>query len=102
MNFPIKPICDSRFIRKDGTAFIYMQYCYSAKSRTLLNTKIAIPPVYWNQKKECVSEKLPEKFGQADEINFELKRMMRTVEDLTVCGTKKEPLILGNLLRKHR
>jgi hypothetical protein len=77
MNFPIKPICEERFIRKDGTAFIYIQYCFSAHSRTLLNTKIAIPPGFWNRKKESVSEKLPEAFGTAEEINFKLKRMMR-------------------------
>lgn len=100
MKFPIKPICDERFIRKDGTSFIYIQYCYSTHSRTLLNTKILIPPIYWNQKKECVSEKLPEKFGQADEINFELKQMMRTVEDLIVYGTKKDVPHIGKFVKK--
>jgi hypothetical protein len=100
MNFPIKPICDSRFIRKDGTTFIYIQYCYSARSRTLLNTKIAIPPLYWNQKKECVSDKLPEVFGVAEEINFELKRMVRTIEDLIVDGNKKNVPHIGQFVKK--
>jgi integrase len=43
---------------------------------------------------------LPEKFGQADEINFELKRMMRTVEDLIVYGTKKDVPHIGQFVKK--
>jgi hypothetical protein len=78
---------DKRFIRKDGTSLIYIQYCFSAKQRTLLNTKIAIPPQYWNQKKENISEKLPEKFGIVENLDAELKRMIAVVEDLIVGGT---------------
>src|SRR4051812_29276438 len=100
MIFPIKPICNDRFVRRDGTAFIYIQYCYSTTQRTLLNTKIAIPPEFWNQKKECVSEKLPEEFGTAEEINFELKRMMRTAEDIIDYGIKKKVPEIGKFVKK--
>ncbi len=100
MNFPIKPICDARFIRKDGTAFIYIQYCFSAKQRTLLNTKIAIPPEFWNEKKEFISEKLPKSFGIAEDLNSELKRMMRSVEDIIVYGNKKEVPEIGKFVKK--
>ncbi|GEO11372.1 site-specific integrase [Segetibacter aerophilus] len=100
MNFPIKPVCNSRFIRKDGTCLIYIQYCFSHESRTLLNTAIAIPPEYWNQKKECVSDKLPEVFGAAEEINFELKRMMRAVEDIIDYGIKKKVPEIGKFVKK--
>ncbi|MCW3107422.1 MAG: integrase [Segetibacter sp.] len=100
MNFPIKPICDRRFIRKDGTTFIYIQYCYSAQKRTLLNTKIAIPPAFWNQKKECISEKLPVTFGIAEELNSELKRMMRSVEDIIVYGNKNDVPDIGKFVKK--
>jgi hypothetical protein len=37
-------ICKMEAIRKDGLCNIYIQYCYSAKKRTLLNSGIAIPP----------------------------------------------------------
>lgn len=56
MNFPIKAICEKRFMRKDGTSLIYIQYCYSAEKRTLLNTEIAIPPEFWNKKKAGIQE----------------------------------------------
>jgi integrase len=100
MNFPIKPVCDRRFIRKDGTCLIYIQYCFRHESRTLLNTKIAIPPEFWNHKKACVSDKLPEVFGIAEEINFELKRMMRTVEDIIDYAIKKSVPEIGKFVKK--
>ena len=100
MHFPIKPLCSKRFIRKDGTGFIYIQYCYSAKQRTLLNTKIAIPPEFWNQKKECISEKLPKSFGIADERNSELKKMLRAVEDIITIGNKKKVTNIGSFVKK--
>lgn len=100
MNFPIKPVCNRQFIRKNGTSLIYIQYCFSPESRTLLNTEIAIPPVYWNQKKQCVSEKLPVEFGSAEEINFELKRMIRTVEDLILCGNKIKIPHIGQFVKE--
>jgi site-specific recombinase XerD len=100
MNFPLKLICDKRFVRKDGTTFIYIQYCYSAEKRTLLNTKIAIPPAFWNQKKECISEKLPEAFGNGEELNGELKRMTRAVEDIIVYGNKNNVSHIGTFVKK--
>jgi site-specific recombinase XerD len=99
MNYPLKLICDKRFIRKDGTTFIYIQYCFSASKRTLLNTKIAIPPQFWNQKKECVSDKLPEKFGIAESLQSELKRMITVVEDIIVYGSEKQVPDIGNYVK---
>lgn len=43
MLFPIKAICNPKEIRRDGTAIIFIQFCYSSENRTLLNTGIAIP-----------------------------------------------------------
>lgn len=99
MNFPLKLLCDKRFIRKDGATFIYIQYCFSPHMRTLLNTKIAIPPQFWNQKKECVSDKLPEKFGIAENLQSELKRMVKVVEDIIVCGNEKQVLDIGSFVK---
>ncbi len=99
MNLPIKPICERRFARKNGTSLIYIQYCYSAEKRTLLNTEIAIPPQFWNQKKECISEKLPIEFGIAEEINSELRRMLRVVEDIITYGIKRNILDMGDFVK---
>ena len=56
MLLPIKPICSPRKIRRDGTSQIFLQYCYSATNRTLLNTGINIPPDCWNNKLLCITK----------------------------------------------
>ena len=43
MLLPVKPICERKFVRRDGTSLIYIQYCFSAEKRTLLNTEITVP-----------------------------------------------------------
>ena len=43
MVLPIKPICKANKIRKYGTSLIFIQYCFSARKRTLLNTDYKIP-----------------------------------------------------------
>src|SRR3569833_1180308 len=43
MLLPIKPICQRKDMRKDGTSLIFIQYCCNSDNRTLLNTEIAIP-----------------------------------------------------------
>ena len=50
MLLPIKCICPRSKVRLDGTGIIFIQYCYSATKRTLLNTEITIPTEYWNPK----------------------------------------------------
>ena len=32
MLMPIKPVCDHRKVRRDNTAVIFIQYCYSVNS----------------------------------------------------------------------
>jgi hypothetical protein len=82
MLLPIKPICERKDMRRDGTSVIYIQYCYSADKRTLLNSEIAIPPEYWNKKRLCISNDVPEIYGNFQVLNSELNRMMRLAEDL--------------------
>lgn len=65
MKLPLKPICTSKDIRKDGTSLIFIQYCFSAENRTALNTKIAIPPKNWDEKKLTIRQNLPECYGKA-------------------------------------
>ncbi len=61
-----------------------------------MNTKIAIPPQFWNQKKGCTSEKLPEVFGNVKEISDELRRMLRMVEDIISYGIKRNVTDMGD------
>ena len=82
MRFPLKKICNKRSIRKDGLCNIYIQYCYSAKKRTLLKTGMSIPPEYWDIKKSEVFQHIPAKFGNASELNEALFSVFRKVEDL--------------------
>lgn len=42
----LKPVCDQKDIRKNGTSIIYNQYCFSETNRTNLKKEIAIPPHY--------------------------------------------------------
>lgn len=82
MVLPISLICRAKRVHEDGTATVFIQYCYKATNRTLLHTGIKIPPNYWDQKQRCVSEKIPAVFGNAVQLNKELRRQFRIVEDL--------------------
>ncbi len=57
MLLPVKPICERKFVRRNGTSLIYLQYCFSADKRTLLNTEIAIPPAYLEKLKIVNTQK---------------------------------------------
>lgn len=100
MLLPLKPICDRKFIRRNGTSLIYIQYCFSAEKRTLLNTEIAIPPAYWNKKRLCISGNLPESFGKAQYLNDELNRMYRLAEDIISFAAKNAIADTGNFVKK--
>jgi hypothetical protein len=74
MLLPIRPICSKNKVRKDGTSLIFIQYCFTSDSKTLLNTELAIPSKYWNRKLLRVSDDLPKEYGDYKEINKELQR----------------------------
>ena len=87
MLLPIKPICEKKFSRRDGTSLIYIQYCFSSDKRTLLNTEIAIPPNSWNKKKLCIADNLPPSVGNVNRLNSELVRMVRLAQDIVSYAT---------------
>ncbi len=74
MLLPIKPVCEAKNIRRDGTSFIFIQYCYSSRNRPQLNTQITIPLRYWNKNKLAVNETMPPEFGCAETLNKNLQR----------------------------
>ena len=90
MLLPIKPICNSKKVRRDGTSIIFIQYCVSATHRTNLNTGIAVPAAYWNAGKLCISPNLPLTYGDASSLNEQLKRVIRLAEDLIDLADKWE------------
>ena len=89
MSLPLKRIIDERFIRKDGTCIIYIQYCYSSTNRTLLSTEIGIPPAYWDYKEGYIKRSLPPEYGSVEELNTGLRRMYRNAEDIVLFINKK-------------
>lgn len=90
MLLPVKPICKKSKVRRDGTSLICIQYCFSSDKRTELNTEIAIPPVYWNRKKLKVNADLPVAFGAPEEINLEIQRQKRLVEDIVAFAIQRQ------------
>lgn len=88
MLLPIKPICDKNKIRKDGTSLIFLQYCFSAESKTLLNTEIAIPPNCWHKKLHRVRDDTPSSYGSVTELNNEINRQLRLAEDIITFALK--------------
>ncbi|MEP6683654.1 MAG: Arm DNA-binding domain-containing protein [Parafilimonas sp.] len=100
MAFPIKPICSVKKTHSDGTATIFLQYCFSASNRTLLNTEIRIPPIYWNTKQLCVSNKLPMTYGSSQKMNEELVKLMCIAEDLVSFAANNRIADKGNFVKK--
>lgn len=82
MFLPLKPICEEKNMRKEGTSIVYIQYCFSSQKRTLLNTGIAIPPVFWDDHNCCIKDDLPAAYGDAGLLNKEIKKLYRLAEDI--------------------
>jgi hypothetical protein len=100
MLLPIRAICKEKWTRRDGTAPIFLQYCYSREKRTLLNTSIFIPPAYWHSKQQKITAELPVQFGDPVKLNDELFRLKRLVEDLVAEATKKQIEDKGAFVKK--
>src|SRR5215210_7198815 len=100
MLLPIKPICEPKYVRRDGTSLIYIQYCFSSENRTLLNTEIAIPPNFWNKKRLCIADKLPASFGDVGHLNIELDRMIQLVQDIISFAAKNKIADQGSFVKK--
>ena len=90
MKLPLKCICELKNVRRDGTSIIYIQFCYTAKNRTVLNTGLEIPPNFWLDDDQEISSELPESLGDVDQLNDELRRMFRVAEDLVRMAIKRK------------
>lgn len=100
MAYPIKPICEEKDKRSNGTSIIYLQYCYTSGKRTNINTGIAIPPKWWNKKQSVVKDNLPAEFGNAEKINEEVTRQKRLLEDLIKWAIQNGKYPLGEFVKE--
>jgi hypothetical protein len=100
MLLPLSPVCEKKDIRRDGTSVIFIQYCYSSGRRTKLNTGIAIPPKYWNKKKQIIQNDLPSEYGTAEFLLRQLKSKMRYAEDLVDLAIRKNIQHKGRFVKQ--
>lgn len=102
MRLPIKPLCEQKRVRSDGTSLVYLQYCYSwdPDLKTMLNTELAIPPEYWDKKKLCIKESLPATFGNSETLNDELDRQQKLVGDLIKLATRQGIAEIGPYVKQ--
>jgi hypothetical protein len=68
MRIPIKPLCEEKRTKANGKAPVYLQYFHDGEHRTFLNTQLAIPPGYWDKRKECVKDTLPRRNWQLSRV----------------------------------
>lgn len=100
MALAIKSVCGKR-TRKDGTLAIYLQYCFSSAKRVLLNTEILVPAKNWNKKLSKVWGDLPPEFGKAADLNAELIRQRRVLEELIAFGIQEKKIHLLEFVREN-
>lgn len=89
MNLPVKPVCKTGKIRRDGTASIGIQYCFTSEKRALLYSGWAIPPKYWNRRRECLSNSPPGVYGSPSELNQRLYQKIRKAADIISLAFKR-------------
>ena len=82
MRLPIKPLCEQKRVRSDGTSMIFLQYCYDAEHKSFLSTEIPIPPEFWTRQQLCVKETLPSDYGNFEKINDDIDRQLNHAGDL--------------------
>jgi hypothetical protein len=100
MRIPIKPLCEQKRLRSDGTSLIYFQYFHDGEHRTFLNTELAIPPQYWDKRKLCVKENLPEEYGNHDKFNEEIDRQLTLACDLIKLAKRQGIAELGAYIKE--
>lgn len=89
MHLPVKAVCKLTEIRRDNTAIIGIQYCFTSKVRVKLDSGLSINPKFWNSKKRCISDTLPESLGNFNELNKQLNAELRKVEDIISIGIQR-------------
>lgn len=99
MLLPLKAIISKKVRKKDGKSIVIYQYCYSSSRRVNLQTGIAVPRRYWNAKRQCISDTLPEEYGSPEELNHELLRQRKVIERIIFDAQKEHALNLGEYVK---
>jgi hypothetical protein len=101
MKIPIKPLCEQKRLRADGTSNIYFQWFHDGEHRIFLNTEISIPPQYWNKRHECVIETLPSEYGEPGSLNEEIDRQLLLVKGLIKLAKDQKVLKPGPYVKRN-
>jgi hypothetical protein len=99
MLYPIKPGCFRP--RADGICNIHIQYCYTSKQRTLLDTEIQIPISCWDKKEMKVARSLPPEFGNVKELNTLLTSQLALVEDIIKYAERRNVPDKGKFVKRY-
>src|SRR6185312_5398610 len=101
MKIPIKPLCEEKRVREDGTAVLYFQWFHDGVHRIFLNTAIAIPPKFWNKKTEAVMDTLPTSFGSPTKLNEEIDRQLTLAKDLIKLAKSQKVQKVGAYVKRN-
>lgn len=101
MSLPVKLICRANKVHVDGTCSIFIQYCCDKKNKPLFGTGIKIPASYWNKKNRCIYTQLPPEYGNCKELNIELARLKKIVQDLFTYAALKKIQNRVEFVRKY-
>ena len=100
MKIPIKPLCEEKRVREDGTAVLYFQWFHDDVHRIFLNTGLAIPPKFWNKKTESVMDTLPSSYGIPVQLNEEIDRQLTLAKDLIKLAKSQKVQKLGAYVKR--
>jgi hypothetical protein len=78
----MRKLCEEKRSNAKGTSCVYFQYFPDATHRVFLNTRIAIPPKFWDRHKQKIKDNLPVAYGDHQTLNDEIIRQYRLAEDL--------------------
>lgn len=90
MKLPIVPVCKAAKVRKNGTAVVSIQYCFMSEARTGLGTGIAIHPKFWNRKRKCVSNCLPDIYGSPEKLNEKIEQELKNAQNIVSLELKRK------------
>jgi hypothetical protein len=79
---------------------LYPVPIHDSKKRTLFSTPIAIPPDFWNYEEGFITNALQPEYGNAEELNTELRRMYRAAEDIVLFAQKNKLPNAGRFAKK--
>src|SRR6476620_2076298 len=81
MKLPLKPVCSTRWARKDGSSKIYLQYCQSKQVKVMVDSGVCIPPSAWHDRTATIKGPLPSDYEPVEILQQKLLIRLRYAED---------------------